>query len=184
MPRFLWIDLEMTGLDHNTNHILEVGVIITDKNFSVLHTYETTIIQSQDILENMNEWCKKHHKKSGLLDRISSGKTEAEVEKDLLDLIKKYSLEKPIIVGNSIAQDRRFIDQYFPKLASKLHYRMLDVSSFKIIFELCYGIKFKKQQSHRALDDIKESIEELKYYTRFFNTDFLAAKSPSEEEKH
>jgi oligoribonuclease len=123
----------------------------------------------------MGHWCQKHHKKSGLLDQVPQGKKEDVVEQELIGIVNSfYGLKDGVIIaGNSIAQDRKFIDKYMPNLASRLHYRMLDVSSFKIIFEYCYRKKFHKKQTHRALADIEESIDELKYYLNFLDRNRL-----------
>lgn len=172
--KLLWIDLEMTGLDVEKEVVIECAVIITDLNFQVLDTYETVVNQSQDYLSRMDDWNKEHHSKSGLLARIPFGKTPEQTEEDLLNLLKKHwpKIEKkddrPILAGNSIAQDRLFLNKYFKKFSSELHYRMLDVSSWKIIFNYKFDLKYEKKNAHRALDDIRESIEELKYYLSYF----------------
>lgn len=164
-----WVDLEMTGLDDSKDHILEVAVIITDLDFIPVAEYDQVVFQSPEVVENMNDWCKKHHGESGLTAAIPSGKKIAEVERDLIDLAKKYFNhdERIVLVGNSVGNDRRFIDRYMPEFAGKLHYRLLDVSSFKEIYREKYGIKFDKKNAHRALGDIHESIAELKHYLSF-----------------
>lgn len=160
-----WLDMEMTGLDANTQQILEIALIVTDIDFNILETFESIVYQPQEVLDNMDEWCKVHHAKTGLTSKIPFGIPLIEVENSLIQIIKKYSpTDKAVLAGNSIHQDRKFIDKWMEKFSKKLHYRMCDVSSFKIIFEHKYGKKYKKQNQHRALADIQESIEELKFY--------------------
>lgn len=168
MKYLFWIDMEMSGLIPEQDRILEVALIVTNAQFETIETYENVVHQQESILLNMNDWCKKHHAESGLTAKISTGKKEFDVEQDLLQIIKKYSpKDKAILAGNTIGQDRKFIDLWMPKLADSLHYRMLDVSSFKIVFEGIYKKKFAKKKKHRAIDDILESIEELKFYMNF-----------------
>lgn len=162
----------MTGLDVEKEAIIEVAVLITDMDFNILDSYEAIVNQPQSILAKMDDWNKDHHGKSGLLAKIPFGKDPNQVEEDLCNLLNKHwpKIEKkddrPILAGNSIAQDRMFINKYFTKFASSLHYRMLDVSSWKIIFQNKFNLKYEKKNAHRALDDIKESVEELKFYIK------------------
>ncbi len=174
--RFCWIDLEMTGLDPETDRIVEAGVIVTDKKLEPVFEWETAVKQPAEILENMNEWCKHHHTASGLMDRIPNGITEEKLDEQLATMAEEHFKKKnPVVLcGNSISQDRKFIDRYLPKFAARLHYRMLDVSSFKIVFREMLGREFKKSNSHRALDDIRESIAELKYYMSAIDASDLA----------
>ncbi|MBC2594035.1 oligoribonuclease [Ruficoccus amylovorans] len=165
---FFWLDLEMTGLDPQTDRILEAAWIVTDKDFNELATYDTAIYQEPETLAAMNDWCKKTHTESGLVDRVASGIGEDELEEKLLDTLAAHFGPDPVLLaGNSIGQDRKFVDRYLPKFSQKLHYRMLDVSSFKVVFQTCYGKSFSKKGTHRALDDIRESIGELRYYLSF-----------------
>lgn len=156
----------MTGLDPATDRILEVAVIITDKLLNPIYEWETAVYQEPDTLASMNDWCRHHHAASGLIDRVPSGITEAALDDALSELAFKYfKRTNPLIIcGNSIAQDRKFIERYLPKFAARLHYRMLDVSSFKIVFREMLSREFRKANTHRAIDDIRESIAELKYY--------------------
>ena len=156
----------MTGLDPEVDRILEAGVIITDKYLEPVFEWETAVYQSPEVLESMNDWCKFHHYESGLLERVPEGMSEEDLDRTLSEIaIQHFKKKNPVVIcGNSIAQDRKFIDKYLPKLAERLHYRMLDVSSFKIVFREMLGREFKKAKSHRALDDIRESIAEMKYY--------------------
>jgi oligoribonuclease len=163
--RFFWLDLEMTGLDPHRDRILEAAAVITDETFETMDSFETPVYQSPAVLEHMGEWCQKHHGASGLLDRVPHGMTESELDRRLCSLAELHLTPKPVILcGNSIHQDRRFIENYLPGFASMLHYRMVDVSSFKVIFRDVLGLRFEKHNTHRALDDIQESIAELRYY--------------------
>lgn len=162
--------MEMTGLDIDKEVVIECAVIVTDLKFNVLDTYETVVNQPQTYLDRMDDWNREHHTKSGLLAKIPRGKSPDQVEEDLLNLIKKHwpkiekKDDKPIMAGNSIMQDRLFINKYFKKLGDTIHYRMLDVSSWKIVYNNMYGLRYEKKNNHRALDDIQESIAELKFY--------------------
>ncbi|WP_158999201.1 oligoribonuclease [Pigmentibacter ruber] len=168
MKYLFWLDMEMSGLDHLKERILEVALLVTDLNYNTIYEYEAIVYQDQSILQGMDAWCTEHHGKSGLTAKVPNGKKETEVEKELLAIIQKYSPgERAILAGNSIGQDRKFIDQWMPNLSNALHYRMLDVSSFKIVFEGIHNKKYDKKHKHRAIDDIKESVEELKYYLQF-----------------
>lgn len=171
VENLLWLDMEMSGLDVQKEAIIEVACIVTDMNFRELDSFETVVKQPQHYIDNMDSWNKEHHGKSGLIAKIPAGMDPEFVETKLIDMIDKHfplsktDLKKrPILAGNSIMQDRLFIDRYFVKLSSRLHYRMVDVSSFKVVMTNKYDIEYKKQNSHRALDDIRESIGELKFY--------------------
>lgn len=172
----IWIDMEMTGLNPDHDRILEIATIITDDQLDIIAEGPVVAVrQPQEILDQMSEWCQTHHTQSGLLDRCKAiGTTEAEAEKLTLDFIRKYVPEKTSpICGNSICQDRRFIFRYMPELHDYLHYRNLDVSTIKILADLWKPQimpGFSKKEAHLALEDIKESIEELRYYRKhFFN---------------
>lgn len=169
MKRLFWIDLEMTGLDENVDHILEVAVVITDLDFKSVEEYHRIVYQPTEVLEKMNDWCKKTHGESGLTAAIPQGTPLATVEKELIELIHRHytSQERVVFAGNSVGNDRRFIDRYMPEMAKLLHYRLIDVSSFKEIFREKYHLNFQKKNSHRAVDDIYESIRELGYYLSF-----------------
>jgi oligoribonuclease len=160
----LWIDLEMTGLNPEVDSIVELAVLVTTLDLTIVGSMEKVIYQPQSVLENMDPWCKEHHGKSGLTAKIPMGEALAKVEDDLCHLITRHFRTPAILAGNSISHDRKFIDKYLPKVSALLHYRMLDISSFKLIFDGLYQIKFKKKKNHRALDDIHESLAELKHY--------------------
>jgi oligoribonuclease len=164
--KLLWVDLEMTGLDPSQNVIIEVAVLITDFDFKTLAKYEAVISQPEEKIQNMNEWSAIQHAKSGLIDKIrNNGKTEKQVIIEIVKLIKNNFGEEPaILAGNSIYNDRKFIEKWWPEVASLLHYRMLDVTSFKILMENKLTDKFEKNDNHRALDDIGASIKELEFY--------------------
>lgn len=166
---YLWLDMEMSGLDVEKCRILEVAAIVTDGQFRELETYHAIVFQPPEVLDAMDDWCKKNHGASGLTAAVPNGKPEAEVEKELLALIDRHfpTKDRPVLCGNSIGQDRKFIDAYMPALSHRLHYRMLDVTSFKIVFRDRFKIEFEKQGSHRALDDIRESIAELNHYLSY-----------------
>lgn len=160
--------MEMSGLDQEKERILEVALLVTDLSLNVVKEYEEIVYQDNSVLLGMDAWCTEHHGKSGLTAKVPNGKPEAEVEKELVKIIQEFSPgERALLAGNSIGQDRKFIDQWMPDFAKTLHYRMLDVSSFKILFESIYHKKYDKKHKHRAVEDIIESIEELKFYMRF-----------------
>lgn len=160
----LWIDLEMTGLNPDETRIIEVGAIATDWNMNEIATYEQIVHQDQVVLDGADAWVKQNMK--DLLNQVQDGKPQAEVEQELLAFIAEhFDTNEPIyLAGNSIHQDRRFIRRYMPKLEGKLHYRMLDVSAWKVVMSHKYDVQFKKRESHRALDDIRGSIEEMELY--------------------
>ncbi len=164
--------MEMTGLDVEKEVIIEVAAIITDMNFTELATFESVVRQPQTYLDNMDKWNKEHHGKSGLTAKVPMGAEPSYVEGKLVELVDRFfpdPKERPMIAGNSIAQDRLFIDKYFKQFSKRLHYRSLDVSSWKIVFREKFGKEVKKTNQHRALDDIRESIQELQYYLSFIN---------------
>jgi oligoribonuclease len=171
MKKMFWIDMEMTGLDVRSDKILEIAVIITDYNYNVLDTYHQVVYQPQEILENMNEWCKENHGKSGLTAAVANGTPLSIVEQDMVHLVEKHygKNEKVVVCGNSVGMDKLFIDEHMNLFSSLCHYRVLDVTSFKEFFRSKYGVNVQKVKGHRALDDIRESIEELKYYNTFVN---------------
>ena len=170
----IWVDLEMTGLDPETDRIIEVAIVVTDPDLNVLGEAPVFAIhQSDEILNGMDAWNKGTHGRSGLIDRVrASNVTEAMAEDALIEFLRQYVPKgKSPMCGNTICQDRRFMAKTMPKLESYFHYRNLDVSTLKEIArrwkpELVDG--FKKMQKHTALADILESIEELRYYREHF----------------
>lgn len=168
MERLLWIDMEMTGLEVEKEVIIEVASVVTDLDLNTLYEYATVVRQPQTYLDNMDDWNREHHGASGLTAAVPNGRDPADVEEDLIRICDTYFPgERPVLAGNSIGQDRLFINAYFKRLASRLHYRMLDVTSWKILMNEKYKIVHKKQNAHRAVGDIHESIEELKAYLRY-----------------
>ena len=171
--RILWVDLEMTGLDPVQDEILEVGAIVTDWQLKTLATYEGVVRHDADKLRQLLDrnaafWDENIEARRGLEAQNANGRPLQEIEQELLAFCDEWLADEPKILlgGNSIHQDRRFIDQWWPTLSKKLHYRMLDVSAWKVVFEGRFGKKFAKPEAHRALGDIEGSIEELKYYLK------------------
>ena len=170
--KLLWIDLEMTGLDVQKDVIIEVAAIVTDFDFKPLASYEACIKQSDEALDHMNDWAAEQHARSGLTERCRrEGKDELVVRHELVAFIRQqFGAEPAILSGNSIHNDRSFIKQWWPDVDELLHYRMLDVSSFKIIMQGTYHQEFEKNDAHRAYEDIQASIAELAYYLAWFKT--------------
>jgi oligoribonuclease len=166
---YLWLDMEMSGLEVSKCRILEVAAIVTDRELRPLESYQAIVFQPPEVLDAMDAWCQENHGKSGLTAAVPQGLSETEVEKQLVALIDRHfpANERPILSGNSIGQDRKFIDSYMPVLSARLHYRLLDVTSFKVVLGDRFGIHYEKKGSHRALDDIHESIAELAHYLSF-----------------
>jgi len=170
MEKILWFDLEMTGLSPEIDVIIEVAAIVTDRNLKELDTYQNVVKQDQKHLLDMDSWNQKCHRKSGLYDLVSQGKSLSIVEQDLLSLLESHfqKEERIVLAGNCIYQDRNFIRKYMPRLNQKLYYRMLDVTAWKLFFER-EGFSFEKSNKHRALEDTRESIREFEYYLGCFN---------------
>lgn len=171
--KLLWVDLEMTGLDAEKDVILEVAVEVTDFTFKTLESYEARITQSRDVVVNRmqaNIWWRDYpDNRDDFLNRLEEGKPQDEVEKELIELVQKHFGDEPaVLAGNSIHNDRNFIKYWMPGLDLKLHYRMLDVSAWKVVMQAKYGVKFEKKEVHRAFDDIQASIAELQNYLEFF----------------
>lgn len=171
----IWMDLEMTGLRPETDRILEMAAIITDSELNIIAESPVFILhQSQTCLDAMDDWNQKHHGNSGLITRVqASVLNEKMAEKQMLDFIQCHvpeSRQSPLC-GNSIYQDRRFLYQYMPALEAHFHYRNIDVSTIKELARRWNpGVyeSFKKASTHRALDDIRESIGELRHYRAAF----------------
>ena len=170
--KLLWIDLEMTGLDPEQDKICKVAAIATDMELNQVATYEAVVKVSDELMKDRmvgEFWEKNSASRDALIAQNASGKPIAEVEQELLTFINQnFSSKHPVyLAGNSIHQDRKFIEREMPELNKHLHYRMLDVSAWKIYFENALDKKFIKPENHRALDDINGSIEELKWYLTF-----------------
>jgi len=172
--RLIWIDLEMTGLDTDQDRIIEIATIVTDENLNILAEGPVLAIHQPDIVLNaMDEWNTRQHGQSGLVQRVRrSTLTAQDAEQQTLEFLKKWvDAKKSPMCGNSICQDRRFMHRLMPDLEQFFHYRNLDVSSVKELArrwrpELMDGLK--KEASHLAMDDIRDSIRELKYYREYF----------------
>lgn len=170
----IWIDLEMTGLDPEKERIIEIATIVTDKDLNILAEGPVLVVnQTDELLAKMSDWCVRTHTANGLIERVKASKlTERAAELQTLDFLKRWVPKgSSPICGNSIAQDKRFLYKYMPDLADYFHYRHLDVSTLK---ELAKRWKpeiltqFSKGNTHLALDDIRESINELKFYREHF----------------
>ncbi len=169
--RILWVDLEMTGLQANDDLILEVAAVVTDWDFKEIATYEG-IVQNEDFVLNerlaLNAifWDANPTSRDGLMAQNQYGKPLPQIEQELLAFLDEhFEAGKPVLLaGNSIHMDRRFITAQWPILDARLHYRMLDVSAWKVVFEGKFKKKFAKPEEHRALGDIRGSIMELQYY--------------------
>lgn len=169
----MWVDLEMTGLDPIQDRILEVAAIATDWDFKEIATYEAAVKVGPQLVEKRMKaapefWERFPEVRDALVaqnnsDKAKNGRT---VENELLAFIKEHfdADERVLLAGNSIHQDRKFIENEWGRLNVRLHYRMLDVSAWKVVFDGKYGKRFAKPENHRALDDIRGSIMELKYY--------------------
>jgi len=171
----VWIDLEMTGLDYKNDVILEIAAIITDANLNIIANGPNLIIhQPDEILSNMNPWCIETHTASGLMQasKDSTITTDQAAEEVLTFLEEHCEKNNAPLCGNSIWMDKLFLQKEMPLIVDFLHYRVVDVTAFKIMIGQWAGkdIVFKKKNTHRALDDIKESIAELKFYREHFIT--------------
>ena len=170
----IWIDLEMTGLDPDSDLIIEIATVVTDKDLNILAQGPVLAVhQSDAVLAAMDDWNQKHHGQSGLIDRVKTSTiNEAEAERLTIEFLKQWVPENTSpICGNSIGQDRRFLYRYMPKLEAYFHYRNIDVSTLKeLAARWAPEVKdgFNKESTHQALDDIMESIEELRYYREHF----------------
>ena len=168
----VWLDMEMTGLDPARERIIEIATILTDGQLGEIAIGpELVIHQPDDILAAMDDWNTKHHGASGLTLRVKeSTVSDADAEAQTIAFINTHvsAKERPVLAGNSIHQDRRFIRHYMPALEKRLHYRMVDVSTIKELARRWYpkviARQPQKRDTHRALDDIRESIDELRFY--------------------
>ncbi len=171
---FIWVDLEMTGLDPDNDVVIEIATIVTDSDLNTLAEGPVIAIhQSDERLDAMDEWNTSHHNSSGLVKRVQESEdSESSASQDTIRFLQQYvPAGVSPMCGNSICQDRRFMARYMPELEQFFHYRNLDVSTIKILMqrwrpELEAG--FSKSGAHLALDDIRESIKELRYYRECF----------------
>ncbi len=168
--KLLWIDLEMTGLDPEKDRILELAAIATGWDLESIAEMTAVVKVPESLMKERmvgEFWENNAESRDGLMAQNATGKSVTEVEQQLLAFMDQYFGLEIILAGNSIHQDRKFIDREWPEVAKRLHYRMLDVSAWKVYFEGAKGKKFTKREAHRALDDIRGSIEELKWYLSF-----------------
>jgi oligoribonuclease len=168
-PPLIWIDMEMTGLEPDTDHVLEIATLVTNAELEILAEGPDIVVhQPDEILEGMGEWCRDHHGRSGLTDQSRrSTISVAEAEAQTLAFLRQFCEPgKSPLCGNSIGQDRRFIVRYMPALAGFLHYRSVDVSTIKELARRWYPTMpgIAKAEAHRALDDIRDSLAELRHY--------------------
>ncbi len=167
--KLLWVDLEMTGLDANKDVILEVAAEITDFNFKTLASYEAIVQQpKKTVIERMqaNIWWKDYPaNRDEFIAKMDDARPSKDVEADLIALVQaQFGDEPAVLAGNSIHNDRKFIERWWPALDMRLHYRMLDVSSLKVFMQGRHGVEYEKREIHRAFDDIQASIAEWQYY--------------------
>ncbi|NOY91012.1 MAG: oligoribonuclease [Deltaproteobacteria bacterium] len=169
--RMIWVDLEMTGLDVERERIIEAAVLVTNAELEIIAEGPNLVIhQSDELVASMDEWNTRHHGESGLTQRVrASTVTEEEAEAELLAFVSAHTAAmKAPLAGNSIHQDRLFLSRYMPTFTAHCHYRLVDVSSVKELVSRWYPDEYakrpSKKASHRALDDIRESIAELRYY--------------------
>ena len=171
--RLLWVDLEMTGLRPETDVILEVAAVVTDFQFREIAKLELGVNYPTETLQKLldeNSWYEKFpENKAHFLTLAGQGKAISQVDSELAQFVRQYfGDELAVLAGNSIHNDRNFIRHWLPSFESTLHYRMLDVSSWKVYMQGTQGLQYQKSDSHRAADDIAESIAELRYYLKWF----------------
>jgi len=175
MGNLVWLDLEMTGLNIVNDVILEIACVITDGNLNVIAEGPSFIInQPEETLAAMGKWCQDHHGKTGLTDAVRQSTTTLEqAELETIAFVKQHCpIHTAVLAGNSVWQDRVFLDKYMPSITNYLHYRIVDVTSIKELVKRWYpqdrNIEFKKSDRHRALSDVYESIAELKHFRKYF----------------
>lgn len=174
----IWIDLEMTGLEPDTDCILEIATLVTDKQLNVLEEGPVIAVHQTDaVLAAMGEWCTKQHGQSGLTQRVRDSRVStAEAEQKTLEFLRRHlSPGSSPMCGNSIGQDRRFLVRYMPELERFFHYRNLDVSTLKELAKRWApgAGSFNKASTHLAMDDVRDSVAELKFYReRLFRPEF------------
>lgn len=170
--KLLWMDLEFTGFEYGRDVILEVSVEVTDFNFKTLGSYEARIKNDPKVLVErmkLNTFWQDHpENRDNFLHHNDEGKPVGEIEKELIAFVEQHFGSEPAVLsGNSIHSDRAMIKAWWPALDLRLHYRMLDVTSLKVLMQGKYGVEYEKANNHRAYDDIQESIAELQYYLEY-----------------
>ncbi|NND64673.1 MAG: oligoribonuclease [Gammaproteobacteria bacterium] len=178
LPNLIWIDLEMTGLDPNKERIIEIATIVTDGELNEIAAGPNLIVhQTRALLDAMDDWNSKQHGKSGLTEAVrESAITESDAERQTLEFLKRHAEKgKSPICGNSVQTDRRFLRRFMPDLDAFMHYRQIDVSSIKELAKrwaptIYQSFDKNTKDAHRALEDIRQSIAELKHYREHFMT--------------
>ena len=168
-PPLIWVDMEMTGLDVERHHVIEVAAIVTDGDLNEADDgIDLVVHQPEEVLALMDEWCVKQHGQSGLTAAVRKSRTGlAEAEALLLEYLRRHTSEgQSPLCGNSVGHDKRFLERWMPEVVQHLHYRIIDVSTVKELALRWYPEmkRFPKGEAHRARDDIRESIAELRYY--------------------
>ena len=171
--KLLWIDLEMTGLRPQQDVILEVAAVVTDFEFTEIARFERGVKHSTETLQKLldeNSWYEKFpENKAYFLAKAGQGELMSDIDSALAAFVAEYFGDEPaVLAGNSIHNDRNFIRHWLPNFEQRLHYRMLDVSAWKVYMQGAHGLQYQKSESHRAADDISESIAELAYYLNWF----------------
>jgi oligoribonuclease len=170
----IWVDLEMTGLEPDRDVVIEIATIVTDSDLNTLAVGPVIALhQADDILDNMDEWNTSHHNSSGLVARVKASQyNEQSTTDETIAFLKEWvPAGASPMCGNTICQDRRFLARHMPQLEEFFHYRNMDVSTLKILMQLWrpdLDAGFTKSATHLALDDIRESIEEMRYYREHF----------------
>jgi oligoribonuclease len=168
--KLLWIDCEMTGLDLKKDTILELAAMLTDINLNIIYAKEWQFKTNKNHLLNMNQQCKEMHTKSGLCKLVEhSEKKHTDAENEIINILQKNTDKNNVfLAGNSVHYDKAFIDKFMPKITTWTHYRIFDVSTLKILYFMKHQKEapLKKERKHRAINDIKESIKEFKYYSK------------------
>ncbi len=167
--KFLWIDLEMTGLNPAKDVILEIAAEITNEKLETLDSYEARVKYPKEriarLMQENDFWKQYPDNREYFLNSAETGKPLAAIENEMIDLVKHhFGDEMAILAGNSIHSDKKFIEACMPQLDLRLHYRLLDVTSWKVVMQAMHGVVFEKPEVHRAYEDIQASIAELQYY--------------------
>jgi len=166
--KLLWVDLEMGGLDEKVQPIIEVAMIVTKGPFEMIDQFHAVIYQSPEAIDKMEAEAREMHLKNGLLERLPKGEAKDQVQQKMLRFVEPhFGKEKIILAGNSIHRDVAFLKIEMPEFAARLHHRLLDVTAWKIYFQLAYGKEIDKSSPHLAMKDVELSIQELKSYSQY-----------------